>query len=155
MKVEIKDTNDTRKVATVAFEPQEVAAEEKKVLQLFSKHAKIPGFRPGKAPDQVIRSRFADGIKEEWSNRLATAARDAILEQDDLRVHQLLKIEPGEIIAEAPVEVVITLDARIRSETLRNRSGAAKPLTISRSKHGKKKVPKIRCSWPQRVWRPC
>ena len=111
MKVEIKDTNDTRKVATVAFEPQEVAAEEKKVLQLFSKHAKIPGFRPGKAPDQVIRSRFADGIKEEWSNRLATAARDAILEQDDLRVHQLLKIEPGEIIAEAPVEVVITLDA--------------------------------------------
>ena len=31
----------------------------------------------------------------------------------------------------------------------------AKPLTISRSKHGKKKVPKIRCSWPQRVWRPC
>jgi len=110
VKIEIKDTSDTRKVATVVFEPNEVAAEEKKVLRLFAQHAKIPGFRPGKAPDHVIRSRFADGVKEEWSNRLSTAARDAVLEHDDIRVHQLLKIEPGEILVETPVEVVVTLD---------------------------------------------
>ena len=110
MKVEIKDTSDTRKVATVSFESGEVLAEEKKVLSLFSQHAKIPGFRPGKAPADVIRSRFADGVKEEWTNRLSTAARDAVLKHDGLRVHQLLKIEPGEILAEAPLEVVVTLD---------------------------------------------
>ena len=110
MKVEIKDTSDTRKVATVSFESGEVLAEEKKVLSLFAQHAKIPGFRPGKAPADVIRSRFADGVKEEWTNRLSTAARDAVLKHDGLRVHQLLKIEPGEILAEAPLEVVVTLD---------------------------------------------
>ncbi|MGE4550895.1 MAG: trigger factor, partial [Opitutales bacterium] len=110
MKVEIQDTSDTRKVATVSFAPDEVATEEEKVLRLFAKHAKIPGFRPGKAPDQVIRTRFADKIKEEWRNRLSLSARDAVLDQDGLRIHQLLKIDPGEILAEAPVEVVVTLD---------------------------------------------
>ncbi|MFP6855369.1 MAG: trigger factor [Opitutales bacterium] len=110
MKVEIKDTSDTRKVATVEFEPSEVAEEEKKVLRLFAQHAKVPGFRPGKAPDHVIRSQFANRVMEEWGTRLSTSARDAVLEHDDLRVHQLLKIEPGEILVDAPVEVVVTLD---------------------------------------------
>ncbi len=110
MKVEIKDTSDTRKVATVLFAAEEAADEEKKVLRLFAKHAKISGFRPGKAPDHVVRSRFADGVKDEWSNRLSETARDAVLNHDGLRVHQLLKIEPGEILTEAPVEVVVTLD---------------------------------------------
>ena len=58
----------------------------------------------------MIRTRFVDKIKEEWRNRLSLAARDAVLDQDGLRIHQLLKIEPGEILAEAPVEVVVTLD---------------------------------------------
>ena len=110
MNIEIQDTSDTRKVATVSFASEEVAAEEKKVLRLFAQHAKISGFRPGKAPDNVIRTRFADGVKEEWSKRLSANARDAVMDHDDLRVHQLLKIEPGEILAEAPVEVVVTLD---------------------------------------------
>ncbi len=110
MKVEIKNTSDTRKVATVSFAADEVAKEEKEVLQLFAEHAKIPGFRPGKAPAQVIRTRFGEKIKEEWLNRLSAAARDAVLDLDELRVHQLLKIEPGEILVEAPLDVVVTLD---------------------------------------------
>jgi trigger factor len=37
---------------------------EEKALQYFTKRAKLPGFRPGKAPAPVVRKRFADAIRQ-------------------------------------------------------------------------------------------
>ncbi len=37
---------------------------EAKALQYFTKRAKLPGFRPGKAPAPVVRKRFADAIRQ-------------------------------------------------------------------------------------------
>jgi len=35
------------------------------VLKKYQKLARIPGFRPGKVPETVLRSRFAGAIREE------------------------------------------------------------------------------------------
>ena len=43
----------------------EIADECKKVLNAFLREAAIPGFRKGKVPLDVIRQKFADGIKQE------------------------------------------------------------------------------------------
>jgi trigger factor len=37
---------------------------EEKALQYFTKRARLPGFRPGKAPAPVVRKRFADAIRQ-------------------------------------------------------------------------------------------
>jgi trigger factor len=37
---------------------------EAKALKYYAKRAKLPGFRPGKAPDTVVRKRFGDAIRQ-------------------------------------------------------------------------------------------
>ncbi len=43
----------------------EVAKAFRTVLKKYQKLARIPGFRPGKVPESVLRSRFSQGIREE------------------------------------------------------------------------------------------
>lgn len=37
---------------------------ETKALRYYAQRAKLPGFRPGKAPEAVVRKRFADAIRQ-------------------------------------------------------------------------------------------
>src|SRR6476620_8591536 len=37
---------------------------EAKALKYYAKRARLPGFRPGKAPDTVVRKRFGDAIRQ-------------------------------------------------------------------------------------------
>ncbi len=43
----------------------EVSKSFRSVLKKYQKLARIPGFRPGKVPESVLRSRFSAGIREE------------------------------------------------------------------------------------------
>jgi trigger factor len=43
----------------------EVAKSFRTVLKRYQKAARIPGFRPGKVPESVLRSRFAAGLRED------------------------------------------------------------------------------------------
>ena len=59
MNVEIKEAGDARKVAIVTFESEEVSDQENQVCKEFGRMANIPGFRKGKAPEQVIRKKYS------------------------------------------------------------------------------------------------
>src|SRR3954462_59420 len=37
---------------------------EARALKYYAKRARLPGFRPGKAPETVVRKRFGDGIRQ-------------------------------------------------------------------------------------------
>src|ERR671926_667792 len=37
---------------------------EARALQYYAKRARLPGFRPGKAPETVVRKRFGDAIRQ-------------------------------------------------------------------------------------------
>jgi len=54
----------TREVG-VEVPADEVARSFKSVVKRYQKQARIPGFRAGKVPESLIRSRFADGIHQE------------------------------------------------------------------------------------------
>ncbi len=41
-----------------------VRAAEHKALRYFSQRARLPGFRPGKAPEAVVRRRFGEQIRQ-------------------------------------------------------------------------------------------
>ena len=44
---------------------EEVSKSFRRVTREYQRHAKIPGFRPGKVPEAVIRRRFANEIRKE------------------------------------------------------------------------------------------
>jgi trigger factor len=108
--VEIKEAGDARKVALVTFESEEVSDQENQVCKEFGRMANIPGFRKGKAPEQVIRKKYSKELKAELNRKVSTAAYEAVLEHKDIRVYSILKVDPGEIDSNGPATVEVTVD---------------------------------------------
>ena len=72
----------TREV-TIDVPADEVAKQFRKVTKRYQKMARIPGFRAGKVPDSLIRSRFAEQIRQDVvEDILPTHFRTAIDQQN-------------------------------------------------------------------------
>lgn len=76
-------------LATLSIEvPAETVADERaKVLKAFVTQARIPGFRPGKAPKAVIEKAHGEDISKEVESRLIqNSFQEALKENEDLKV---------------------------------------------------------------------
>jgi trigger factor len=75
-------------VATLQVEvpAEKVASERGRILQGYASQAKIPGFRPGKAPAAVIAKRFEREITDELESRLVREAFETAIRQENLKV---------------------------------------------------------------------
>ncbi len=63
-----------------------VEAETTKVAKTFQDRAKLPGFRPGKAPASLIRRNFAGDIRQKVLENLVPKFFDAKAKDENLRV---------------------------------------------------------------------
>src|SRR5919197_245618 len=81
MKTEFIDVSDTRKNLVVEIPSTVVDAEIDKVSRDYSKAARIPGFRPGKVPAQIVRQRFRDQILHAVAHGLIPRAVDEALRE--------------------------------------------------------------------------
>lgn len=66
--------NPCEREVSVEVSVEEVAREWKSAVARFQKHARIPGFRSGKVPASIIRSKFDSEIKSEVVEHLIPAA---------------------------------------------------------------------------------
>jgi trigger factor len=66
-----------------------VAAERTQLVQFYTSRARLPGFRPGKAPRAVIEKRFQKEIGEELESRLIREGIDEALKREELRVLEI------------------------------------------------------------------
>ncbi|MEC8355457.1 MAG: trigger factor, partial [Verrucomicrobiota bacterium] len=110
MNLEIKDAGTARKIATVSFDAAEVSKKESQACHEISRVANIPGFRKGKAPTSVIRKKFSRELKDELNRKISTEAYEAVLAEKDLRIHSILKVDPGELDPKSPATVEVTID---------------------------------------------
>ena len=77
----------------IELPPEEVSKEWDEIAGSFARFAKIPGYRPGKAPRRVIEAKFRKEIQEELTKKLVSKSyRDAI-EEKQLRVVSLTNVE--------------------------------------------------------------
>jgi trigger factor len=65
--------------------PSIVIAEINKAVKKLQKRAKIPGFRPGKAPEAMIKNRYSDLVREEVVNKLFPKYFKEAVEEHNLR----------------------------------------------------------------------
>ena len=63
-----------------------VKTERAKIVSGYAAQARIPGFRPGKAPKNVIEKKFQTAITEELDDRLVRQAYDEALRKEALKV---------------------------------------------------------------------
>src|SRR2546430_11782476 len=77
----------------IELPPGEVSKEWDSIANSFARLAKIPGYRPGKAPRSVIEKRFRKQIQEELTKKLVSKSYHDAIEQEQLRVASLTNIE--------------------------------------------------------------
>lgn len=80
MKIELVDISETRKELRIEIESDAVREVFDRMVRDLAKEAKIPGFRPGHAPQSVVRSRFRRQIREDVIREMVPSAlEDAII----------------------------------------------------------------------------
>ncbi|HYD85394.1 MAG TPA: trigger factor, partial [Opitutus sp.] len=112
MNVQTNNVSDTRKSLVVTLDAAEVDATHQAVVKEFSELARIPGFRPGKAPAAMVAKRFAKEIGDEFKQKVLAKAYREGLEQQKLDVLNIVNVEAGDVKAGEPVTVTVTLDIR-------------------------------------------
>jgi trigger factor len=68
--VSVQDIGPCRKQLKIAVPAPAVEAETERVIQEYGRKAKIPGFRKGKVPAELVRRRFQKDIEHEVVERL-------------------------------------------------------------------------------------
>ena len=79
MKADFVDVSDTQKTLTVEIPSDLVDAEIDRIAKGYARQARLPGFRPGKAPASVIKQRFRDQIHHDVMHGLIPKAVEAAL----------------------------------------------------------------------------
>ena len=110
--VQLNNVSPTRKSLVVTLDPSEVDAEHQAVVGEMAKIARIPGFRPGKAPAAMVAKRFNKEIVEDFKQKVVAKAYRTALEQEKLEVLNVVNVEEGVIATGSPANVTITLDVR-------------------------------------------
>lgn len=93
MKVEVEKQPDSVSTLNIELPAEEVAKEWDAIANSFSRFAKIPGYRPGKAPRRVIEAKFRKEIQDELTKKLVSKSYREAIEQEHLRVVSLTDVE--------------------------------------------------------------
>lgn len=84
MKAVVEDVSSVKKKLHIQVTPDAIAQEMVKAVADAAKKAKIPGFRPGKAPKAVVERHYATEIQSEVMNKLISTSYLQALEEHKL-----------------------------------------------------------------------
>jgi len=113
----MQDVGPWRKQLTVEVPAPAVEAETQRVVREFGQRVRIPGFRRGKVPSELVRRRFAKDIEREvidrllpryWRQAQAESEIEALLPPE---VDEVRDLEPG-----GPLTFVATVETRPKVE---------------------------------------
>ena len=93
MKVQVEKKPESVSTLKIELPADEVSKEWDTIASSFARFAKIPGYRPGKAPRAVVDKRFRKEIQEEVTKKLVSKSYHEAIEQKKLRVASLTNLE--------------------------------------------------------------
>lgn len=101
---------DYQKKCVVALEidlpSDRVSAEWNTVAKEFQKKARLPGYRPGKAPASLIATRYAKDIEEEVKTKLVGEAIREAVKTHNLKFHAIEEVGKVEIAADKTMKIL-------------------------------------------------
>jgi trigger factor len=110
--IQVNDLSETRKSLVVTLDKSEVDTEHQAVVGEYTKLARLPGFRPGKAPAAMVTKRFGKEIADEFKQKVVAKAYRGALEDKKLDVLNIVNVEEGAIESGLSAAVTITVDVR-------------------------------------------
>jgi trigger factor len=108
--IQIQDVSPTRKSLVVSFDAKEIGIEYQAVIGEVSKQARLPGFRPGKAPAALVLKQYGKNIAEDFKQKVVGKAYRDALKESKLNVIQVTGVEEGTIAPDQAATITITVD---------------------------------------------
>lgn len=110
VKVTVEDLNPTRKKLVVVIPGDTIAQAEDSIVQEFASQAKIPGFRPGKAPANLVKKRFSKDIDQEVSRKLTSEAYEKAASESKLDIYTVVDLTGDDYQPGVDAHLEITAD---------------------------------------------
>lgn len=114
----VTDVSQVKKDLAVEVAAEEVKAEYEKAYDAYARHAKVPGFRPGRVPRGVIKQRFSKEIKDEVIGQLLPHALEHAIIDKKLRfvgephIDDVSVNEGGPMTFKASIEVLPEIELK-------------------------------------------
>ena len=110
MKTEVKKLDSTKCELSVAVSGELVKNKFEEVFSQIAKEAKVPGFRPGKAPRDVLEKHYASSVHEQVLKELVPDVYNQAISTEKLDVIELpqitdVKLDRSNLSFKAVVEV--------------------------------------------------
>lgn len=110
MNIRVESLGPCRRALHVEVPADQVSKEFAEVVGGYAGVARIPGFRPGKAPKEMVKRRFAKEINEEIKQRLVPAGYQEAIKQEKLQAVTVLNVEEKELKEGTAFSFTITVD---------------------------------------------
>ncbi len=110
MQVSVENTSAIERRMTIGVPAERLESEVNKRLQRTAKQARIPGFRPGKAPMKIIRQRYEADVRQEVMNEVIGSSYYEALQEQKLNPAGAPMIEPKVFEKDKDFEYVATFE---------------------------------------------
>ncbi len=110
MKVNVESTGPCRKQVKVEFTAEEIQQEYDESLAVFAKHGRVKGFRPGKAPADMIRRMYDKQIIEGLHEHLLAKGFQQALKEHKLETVAEYDLQKSNLAAGQPFSFSVTVD---------------------------------------------
>ena len=108
--VTVENLAPCRKLMRVEIEAQKVDETFDTVTKQFQREAKLPGFRPGKAPREMVLRKFSKDIEQEAKRKLISEAYKSAVEEQKFDVLGQPDIEEIQFSRGQPLQFAATIE---------------------------------------------
>lgn len=110
MNIRVETAGPCRREVHIEVPADRVGTAFSEVLAAYARMAKIPGFRPGKAPRDLIRRRFQKEIQGEVKERLIPEGYQAAVKQEKLQTIAVVDVRDQNLEEGQSFAFTVTLD---------------------------------------------
>ncbi len=112
MNTKIEEVGDCRRVVSVELGADEIRDDYESVVKMFTKNARIPGFRPGKAPRERVEARFRKEIDKELQDMILPRAYHEMLEKEQLAPVAVVDVQDVNVSAQNGMQFKAVVDVK-------------------------------------------
>lgn len=113
MSVQIEEVSPCRRKLNIEVSADTIAKEFDEAISVYASKVSLPGFRPGKAPRQLVKSRYQKEISGRLRDHLLPKSYHEALQENDLKVVSILEMDDDIEVKEGqPLSYSVTVDIR-------------------------------------------
>lgn len=107
---DIQELDPVQREMRVTVDAEETSREVQRVTRQLVRHARLPGFRPGKAPAALVKTRYRDTLQQEVVEALVHRTLPEAFRQADLRPVHVGGVREVDLPEDGPLTYTATFE---------------------------------------------